>query len=323
MLWLYILVLFGACFLLIKSGTWVVKSLIRISQTLQWSEFLVTFFLMALATSLPELFVGLSSAFHKLPQLSFGNIIGANILNLTVGIAIAVLVAGGLRVESETTRSNSVYAAALSFLPLLLMLDGAVSRVDGIVLLLGLSIYLRKVLSQKERFSKAFIENFRKDRLQFKLFLKDLGTFFGSIFLLIFSAEGVVRTANFLALEINLPLITTGIIFVSLGTVLPEIVFGIKAVTLGHKEMVLGNFMGTVVVNSTLILGLVSLISPLIIINISPYLSGILFTFLSALGFVIFSSSDRKITKKEAIILIAIYILFIASQILLTENLIF
>ncbi len=95
MSWLYILILIGSCLVLIRSSTWVVRSLTRIAKTLKWSEFLVSFCLMAFATSLPELFVGLSAAFHKIPQLSFGNIIGANILNLTLGIAVAVLVARG------------------------------------------------------------------------------------------------------------------------------------------------------------------------------------------------------------------------------------
>jgi len=323
MTWLYILIFIGSCIVLVKSGTWVVESLTRVSQTLKWSKFLVSFLLMAFATSLPEFFVGLSSAFHKLPQLSFGNIIGANILNLTLGIAICVLLAGSLRLESRALRTDSIFAASLTFLPLLLMLDGGVSRVDGIILLLAFSLYLRKILQQKERFSKTFIENFKKDYHQFKLFLKDLATFFGGIFLLLLSAEGVVRSANIFALEINLPLITTGIFLVAFGTVLPELVFRIKAVSLGHKEMVLGNLMGALVINSTYVLGIVSLISPLKIVDFSPYLVGIFFTAFSALGFVIFSLTDRKISKKEAIGLIIICVLFFVIQFLISQNLIF
>ena len=101
MIWIYVLIFIGSCFVLIKSGSWVIKSLVRIAKDLQWSEFLVTFCLMALATSLPELFIGLNSALHKLSQLSFGNIIGANILNLTLITALVVFMGKGLKIERE------------------------------------------------------------------------------------------------------------------------------------------------------------------------------------------------------------------------------
>lgn len=291
--------------------------MVRIAQVLEWSSFLTAFVLMAFATSLPELFVGLSSAFHKIPQLSFGNVIGANILNLTLGIAVVVLVAGGLKVKKGIARRDALFTSFIAFLPILLMLDGQVSRVDGIVLLLALAFYLKRLFGQKQRLVKVFNDKFKKDWTQFKLFLKDVAIFLAGMSLLLLSAEGVVRSAKFFAGAINLPLVVTGIIFVSLGTVLPELTFGIKAIAMGHREMALGNFMGTVVVNSTLILGVVSLISPLKIPNFSPYFVGILFTVIVALIFAAFIRTDLKITKKEALILLGIYALFLVFQLLI------
>ncbi|MCD6500748.1 sodium:calcium antiporter [bacterium] len=310
---IYILIFIGSCVLLVKSATWVVKALTRIARFLEWSEFLVSFILMAFATSLPEFFVGLSSAFHKIPQLSFGNIIGANILNLTLGVGIAALVAGGLKLETQVARRDALYAALCGFLPLLLMLDGAFSRVDGIVLLGVLVFYLKMIFQEKQRFTKVF-NKYKRNWTQYKLFLKDLAVFWGGVALLLLAGEGVVRSARILSSVMNLPLIFTGIIFVGLGTTLPEITFSLRAISLGHKEMVLGNFMGSVICNSTLILGLVSLISPLKITNFSPYLIGILFTAIVAFAFAIFARTGQKITKKEALILLAIYALFIIFQ---------
>lgn len=318
MLFLYILIFIASCFLLIRSGTWLVRSLVRIAQALEWSEFWLTFCLLAFVTSLPELFVGLSSAFHQTPQLSFGNIIGANILNLTLGVGLTVLVAGGLKLKSEIARRDSLYTAIISFLPLLLMLDGGeLSRIDGIILLGALAFYLQKIFHQKQRFTKVFNHKFQRDWTQFKLFLLDLAVFFGAVVLLLLAGEGVVRSITFLAGKANMPLIFAGILFVSLGTALPELIFGIRAVSLGHQEMILGNFMGTVVVNSTLILGLVALISPLKVLNLSLYFIGILFTSIVAFTFAVFSRTGRQITKKEAFVLIVIYLIFVSSQIFL------
>lgn len=315
---IYILIFIGSCLLLIRSGTWVVRSLVRIAQALEWSEFLLTFCLLGFATSLPELFVGLSSAFHKTPQLSFGNIIGANIINLTLGLGLVVLLAGGLKLKREIARRESFYTAVMAFLPLLLALDGGqLSRVDGVILLAASAFYFQRVLLLKQRFTKVFDGKFQRNIVRFKLFLKDMGVFFMSVILLLVASEGVVRSITFLAGKANLPLIFAGALFVSLGTTLPEIAFGVKAISLGHKEMILGNFMGPVVVNSTLILGLVCLISPMKILNSSPFFIGVLFTSLVAFAFAVFSRTDREISRREAIILICIYLVFVVSQILL------
>lgn len=311
---LYILIFAISCFILVKSGTWLLKSLIRIARSLEWSDFFATFCLVAFATSLPELFVGISSAFHGFPQLSFGNIIGANILNLTLGLAIAALVAGGLKLKKETAQKTSLYTAFFAILPLILILDKSLSRIDGLILLAAIALYLKKVFIKKKHLARHFNDKIRKNIGQFKLFLKDLAIFFGSVALLLLSAEGVVRTINLLAIEVNLPLVAAGALFVSLGTALPELTIGIKAVSLGRKDMVLGDFMGTVVVNSCFILGIVSLIAPLKINNFSPYLIGIVFTFITALAFARFSRTDREITRKEAYALIAIYLLFVTFQ---------
>ena len=226
------------------------------------------------------------------------------------------MVARGLKMRDQVARKDSFYTAIIAFLPILLMLDGQVSRVDGIILLGVLILYFSRILRQREKFTGVFNNDIIRGWIQFKSFLKDIGILFAGIALLLLSAEGVVWSARFLAQQMNFSLIATGILFVSLGTVLPEITFGIRALMMGHKEMVLGNFMGTVIVNSTLILGVVSLISPLKIFNFSPYIVGILFTVIVALAFAIFARTGRKITRKEAVILLGIYVLFVVSHIL-------
>jgi len=100
----------------------------------------------------------------------------------------------------------------------------------------------------------------------------DVLFFYFSILLLLISAEGIIRSTVYFAKYINLPLIFIGIIFIALGTNLPEITFGIKSIMMGRKEMVLGNVMGSVVVNSSLVLGALALIYPIKIASFSPFI---------------------------------------------------
>lgn len=287
------------------------RSLTRIAQFLKWGEFIVAFILMAFVTSVPELFVGIMSAFHHKPELSFGNVIGSNIVNLTLAVGICVLIAGGLKVKAVILQRSSIYTAIIALLPIVLILDGRVSRIDGIILLLAFMFYFHRLISQEERFTKVLANSFKRDSSRFRLFLRDLGMFLLGVVLLLLSAEGIVWSASFLAKVVGLPLVVIGALVVALGTNLPEITFGIKAISMGHKDMVLGSLMGSVVVNSTLVLGLTVLISPLEIFKFSPYITGIIFTVLTCLFFSIFARTKKDISKKEGIFLIFVYLMFL------------
>jgi cation:H+ antiporter len=317
MLWVYVAIFLGSCLVLVKSGAWVVRSLIRIAKYLQATEFVVAFILMAFATTMPELFVGITSALSGRPELSFGNIIGSNIINLTLAVAVGVLVAKGLKCEGTVIQRSSLYTMVIAFLPILLMLDGSISRVDGIVLILALIFYMQRLFYQRERFTRIFNNALGREWQRFKFFLKDTGVFLFSLALLLLAAQGIVWSATYLAVIFNLPLMIIGALIVALGTNLPELVFGIKAITMGHKDMILGNLIGAVVVNSTLVLGVTVLISPLEIVNFSPYFIGIMFIVASLLFFTIFSRTGWGINRKEALFLLAIYIAFVTLEILM------
>ncbi|MBZ9569630.1 sodium:calcium antiporter [Patescibacteria group bacterium] len=313
---LYILIFITSCLILIRSGTWVVQALTRIAQFLKWREFIVTAVLMAFATSLPEIFIGISSALGKVPSLSFGTIIGSNIIALTLVIGIGTFLAKGLKFQGKVLQRSSFDASIITLLPLLLILDKRFSRMDGLILLLLFIFYFRQLLSQEERFTRILSNSFKEDRAEFKIFLKNLGIFFGGVFVLLLSAEGIVFSASNLASALGLPLIIIGAFFIALGTSLPEITFGIRSITMGRKEMIIGDVIGSIVINSTLVLGLVALICPFEVADLSPYLIGIVFTMVTALFFTIFSRTHEIISKKEAVFLFLIYIVFLLFQIL-------
>jgi len=311
--WIYILLFLVSCFALARSGAWVVKVLIRISRFLRLREFIVASFLMAFATSLPELFVGISSAIAKKPELVVGTIIGSNIIALTVMIGLGALLGKDLNIRGKVVRKASFYGAAYSVLPLVLMLDSVLSKGDGLILLASLFFYFFQLAREEERFRKVF-NNQSKGWKHFKIFVKDIFLFLFGAGILLLSAEGIVFSASKLAETFNLSLMVIGAILVALGTSLPEISFETRAIMMGHKSMILGNIIGSVVINASLVLGVVALISPIYISNFSPYLIGAIFTLITCFFFQVFAKSDRKITEKEGVVLLGIYVLFVISE---------
>lgn len=223
----------------------------------------------------------------------------------------------GLRFKEKTLQKSSFCACLVAILPLFLILDKKISRAEGIILVSTAALYFYWLLSQKERFAKMFFQKLKNRGVLFRAFLRALCIFMMGVFLLLLSAEGIVWSALNLAREFHLPLVTIGLLLVAIGTSIPEMAFAIKSITTGHKEMILGDAMGSVVVNSSLILGTTALIYPIEISDLSPYFTGIIFTTITCLFFAIFARTGREITRKEAVFLLFIYIAFIITELLI------
>ena len=313
MVWLYAFIFLASCFILVISSRWLIDTLSKIAKYLGWKEFVVAFFTMAIAVSLPNLFVGIISAFNKIPELSFGDVVGGNIVDLSLVVGLAALISkSGLSASSRTVQGSSIFTILIAVLPLLLAFDGTLSRADGIILLIAFFCYIFWLFSKEDRFTKVYDGII--EPMSFKLFFKNFILFFVSALLLIMAAQGVVKSAVFFANYLSFPLGLIGILIVGFGNSLPEMFFSLQAARKSQDWLLLGDLMGGVVITATLVLGIVALICPIEIRNFSALAIGRLFLVVSALFFLIFLRSGKKITRKEALILLLIYILFILAE---------
>jgi cation:H+ antiporter len=285
------------------------------SRYLGLAEYVIAFILMALATSVPELFIGLTSALNKIPTISLGNIIGANILNLTLGIGLVILISRGINIQTQAAKKDAWIIFFLALLPVLLVLDGVLSHLDGVVLLLFFFWYISRLLSQRERFTKA-LNSLITDVAHFKAFMKNLGLFMLGLLLLLSAAWGLVQSASLIAQDLDLSLIFIGLILVALGTTLPEISFGVRSVLLKHEEMTLGNFIGSVAFNSLFVLGLVAIIYP-IQIDFHLVINSAIFLAIALIIFNIFIRTKQRLSYREGIILLVVYGLFLTIEVLM------
>ena len=306
------------------AGDLLVRSLSRIAHYFKWQEFTAAFFIMSFAVSVPELFIGITAALQGIPELSFGNIIGANMLHFTVAVALAALVLGRLDFETENVRVSADFTIIFALLPFLLMLDGSLSRIDGIILIASYFIYSVWVFSKKERFSEFYALKGKKSKMhygykgspiqQFRQFMGDISMFIVGIALLLASAQGIVSSASFFAAMFSLSLVAVGVFVVGLGTALPETYFAVASARRGNGWMVVGNLLGSTVFTASFVLGVVALIRPIIITDFSPYVVARIFLIVSAVAFLFFSRSDRAISSKEALFLLILYVLFVITQ---------
>jgi len=317
---LHILFFIIACLILAKAGSWTVRSLMRIADFLNWKKFVVASLLVGLVSSMPEFFVGITAALSGKSELSFGNVLGSNIVLMTLIIGIVVLLGGKIKLKGKIIQQSLLFAGLYALLPLLLIMDGEASRIDGVILIVALIFYFRELILSQRRFKKIFLDKNEESEVtikNFKLFSKDLIIFLLSFALIILSAQAIVFFGTRLAQQFNLSLVLIGVLIVALGTSLPELTFGIRSVIMKEKEMVLGNIFGSIIINSALVLGITCLISPFRVYNNSLYFITLIFTGIVVLAFLIFFKTGDEITKKEAKILLFFYVLFFIIQLLL------
>ncbi len=310
-----------ACLVLVQSNNYLIKSLAKISYFLKLTEFTIGFILVAIGTSLPEMFVGVMSALEGVPSFSVGNVIGSNILDLTLVIGVAALLAKNINIESKIVRRDVIYMLVMTLLPVILLIDhyfwhmlglfpnmiSGLSRLDGFILLSAFVYYLYVLIKQEPKFSKVGEHTSRKDAI------KNMIIFLASLVLLLVSAHFVVEYAKLLSIDLDLSPVLIGIFIISLGTSLPELVFETKAVLTGHQSMAIGDLIGSVISNSTVVLGITAIIMP-ISVNPAIYFSSTLFMLFSAFIFFTLAESDNKISWTEGVSLLMLYILFIIVE---------
>jgi len=313
----------------------VVDALAKISAFFKWSEFLVAFILMGFMTSVPELFVGVTSALNKTANLSLGNLIGANIVNLTLVMGLAAILSRGIKIETSIAKRDAMFTLLMVVIATALMMDGVLSRVEGVVLIFIFFIYLIQLFhSNQKRFPYFIIrilqalrfsvngEKFHKEyevngKKSPKEILWDFVKFGIGLALLLGSARLIVYLAGAVAQELGLPMIFLGLVILSIGTTLPELTFGIKAVMSGRREMILGNTFGSVIVNMVFILGIVALINPITIASFGVLMASIVFLIVLLLVFSIFIRSQSRLSWQEGMVLVLFYILFLVGTLFL------
>jgi len=297
----------GACIVLVISAELLAKALLRIAQYYRLSEFVIGFMIVAFATTVPELFIGITSALNQNSALALGNVIGANIIDLTLVIGIVTILRGGIKVETKAVRTDTLYMFFIVMLPLILMLDQQISRFDGCVLLIAFSLYVLRLIAQEKRFKERLRGILKKE------FLVNIIISCISIVFLFLSSGWVVKYASALAMDLMVPPILIGLFFISFGTTLPELTFEAKSILTRHRYMALGDLIGNVVAKSTLVLGITAIIYP-IEADFLLFLTSSFFMLIVAFLFTTFIDVEKHILVQEGIALIILYVLFVIIE---------
>ncbi|MFH1053282.1 MAG: hypothetical protein V1740_02580 [Candidatus Woesearchaeota archaeon] len=294
-------------FIIAKSAGYLLLAISNYARMTGMSDYLVGFLVIAIGTSLPELSTGVMSAIVGKNVLSLGNVLGANILDVTLILGINLIVMKKIKNISFIINRSFYMLYIIILLLLILGIDGVISRIDGLILLIIFSMYIISLIRKEHEFGKI------KKSIKFKHVIVDMLTFLFALAALLLATRWLVFSSIEISGILDIPIFLIGLIFISITTTMPEFMISIKSALRKQNNISFGNLFGAVAINSSLVIGVSALINP-IVFEFSQFFRPLLFLITSVF---ITSMIFRKkvITSEHGFILVIIYILFIFTEI--------
>ena len=312
----YVLLLIGFV-LLIKGANFFVDGSSNIARLLQVPPILIGLTIVALGTSSPEATVSIIAALGGNADVAVGNVVGSNIFNITVVVGLAAFLFP-LKVQSETIKKEIPFTLLASIVMLVLMSDIALqgfssnllTRSDGIIFLVFLSIFMYYVieLGLRSRQNATLTQATQNVKWGKNILITLLG-----LAAIIFGGDLVVDNATKIAYSLGMSETLVGLTIIAIGTSLPELVTSISA-ALKESEIALGNIVGSNIFNILFVLGSSSVITP-IAVNDKVFIDVIVMIILTVV-LLVFARTGFKIGKREGLMLVVAYIVYLAYVIM-------
>jgi len=309
----YLFLLLAGFFPLIYGANFLVDNASSLAKRFNIPNIVIGLTIVAFGTSAPELVVNIFAAVGKNPDIVIGNVVGSNIFNIGIILAISAIITP-LTVKSATTWIE-VPLALLAGMAILVvandrLIDGSptssVSRTDGIVLLFFFIIFMayNLILIKKGNFTEEIPVKDVSPWKAWALVITGLG-------LLVAGGKMIVSGATHVATAIGISERIIALTVISAGTSLPELATSLVAARKKNTDIAVGNIVGSNIFNIFLILGTSAVIFP-VPVKAASNVDMLVNIFLCFLVFMfIFTGKGRRLDRKEGILLVIIYLVYL------------
>jgi len=305
-LWIPLLVGVLSIFIIMKSAGYAITAISSYARKTGMSEYFIGFFVVSIATSFPELSTAIFASIAKEGGLFLGDVIGGSIIDLTVVFGLTAIFGGVIYIKEKTVTKALIPLFVLVLIPLILGLDGVLSRIDGLILLISFAVYMVLLVRREGKFGHM------KKNVELRNIWMDGLVFGGTLAALLLATRWFVLSSISLAHALNVPVFLMGLVFVAMGTTLPELTVNLKSILSHHQGIAFGDVFGSVMANLTLVTGIGVMIEPVVFDKFRFLVTGsiLLFGVLLAVLFI----RGKKITWKHGLVLLVLYIVFLLSQ---------
>ena len=298
----FILLIVGFVFL-IKGSDFFVDGASSVASLLKIPTIIVGLTIVAFGTSAPEAAVSITSSLAGSNAMAVSNVIGSNLFNILMVIGICALL-GDLLMEKSVLNKDLPFLVGITLLlAIFIILGWNIANVEGIVLLLILIAYIYYLVKDANVVEKAKLTP-----------LKSAIFIIVGLAGIVVGGDLVVNSASNIAIALGMSETLVGLTIVAIGTSLPELVTSLTALKKGENQLVIGNVIGSNIFNILFVLGASSAISQ-IPIDQSMLTDVLIMVGVTILCF-IFGKTQEKYDKKEGIILVSIFVIYMAFAIL-------
>lgn len=269
------------------------------------SGFAVGVMIVAFGTSLPELASSIAAALDGTTEIVIANVVGSNITNILLVVGLLAVIGGRIAITTELIKTELpiFFIATAHFV--VILYDGAVDRIEALLLLGTFSAYLWYLLGEGriEKLIKTKRKN--KRHLDVKLVLSMA---FGIIGVLV-GAHYTVEMTVHIATALLVPIGLVSIAAISLGTSLPELFVSLHALRKGEVELAIGNIFGSNAFNILVVIGIPALISPLVAEPVIMQVGLPILVAASAIFFI--TGLSRQVMRWEGIMMLLFFAFFV------------
>lgn len=298
-------------------GVWwgaglVVGAVSRLAYAIKLPEFTISFFILGILTSLPEISVGITSLATGRPAISLGNLIGAILVLFLLVIPLMGLVNNGVEIPKPARRFTLLAILSVCFLPTFLLRDRVIEPWEGVVCLFSYAI-LFFLFSKEQGIVERLRRSFKNKR---KVQWHDALKIIVGVSLLFLGSSQIVKSTIYFAGILEIAPFFVSLVIVSLGTNIPEITLIFRSLLLRKPDVAIADYLGSASAN-TLSVGLLSVFYGNNIQIPNHFTHRFLFMLMGLCLIFLFMRSGNKVSRVECCILLLLYVLFISVELLL------
>ena len=288
----------------------IIKSVDRIAKELRLSSFAVSFFVLGILTSIPEIAVSMNAVVNHKPEIFVGTLLGGTVVIFLLIIPILAILGRGVRINHDLNTKNLLICLGVIASPGLFIIDNRVTNLEGVLMIILYTVGFY-FIQKKHGIFEENRTGVMSSRLYSFIDLAKVGAGIGIVFV---SSQFIVSQTFSFAQLLNIPAFYISIIVLSLGTNLPELSIAIRAVISGKKDIAFGDYLGSASAN-TLLFGVFTLINDGEVLTLNSFVVTFMFIFAGLGLFYYFAQSKKDISRKEGIVLLVVYLLFIGYEI--------
>lgn len=283
----------------------VVNSIDKLRKKIRLSPFVVSFFILGMLTSLPELAIGINAVSEGQPEIFVGNLLGATAVIFLLIIPLLAILGNGIKLKHKLSKPSFVSILLVCLAPAFFILDKRITSLEAFALVMCY-VFATYLMQDKYR-----MLNTKKQRilsLKKYSFLDILKILFG-IILIFLASQFIVDKTLYFSEQFQIAPFYISLLALSLGTNLPELSIAIRSIISRKKEIAFGNYLGSATAN-TFLFGFLSILNNGEVLTVNNFIVTFGFIALGIILFYYFSNSRNDISRKEGLLLLAGYVLF-------------